>query len=221
MGTSEARDRASGLSEPHLRSLLSLGRTRTFPGNGRVFLEGDRSDFVAVTVEGRRKIVASTADGGETVLGIRDAGSLVGELAAFDGGPRTASAVAMDAVTARIVPAPDFCDFIADNPSAAFELIRMLMGRLREGDRRRVAFGSYDATARVARLLCDLAAEHGLGGTGPATVNLVQHEIAGIVGASRESVARALAVLRDRRLVTTARGTVTIVDPDALRTFAR
>jgi CRP-like cAMP-binding protein len=96
----------------------------------------------------------------------------------------------------------------------------MLMGRLREGDRRRVEFGAYDATSRVARLLCDLATERGSDADGAVRIRLAQHEIAGLVGASRESVVRALATLREQELVVTARGTVTVLDPDALRRAA-
>jgi CRP-like cAMP-binding protein len=200
-------------------ALLALGRTRTYDRNARVFHEGERSDFVVVVVTGRLKIVASTADGTESVLGIRGPGSLVGELAAFDGGPRTAGAIALDRLTVRIVPAPEFRQFVAERPEAAFELIRMLMRRLREGDRRRVEFGAYDATARVARLLCDLAGEAGAACNDSVQVKLAQHEIAGLVGASRASVARALAALRDDHMITTSRNAVVVLDLAALRRF--
>jgi CRP-like cAMP-binding protein len=202
------------------QSLRALGRLRSYRRNSRVFAEGDRSDFVIVVLEGRVKIIASTVNGGESVLGIRGPGSLVGELAAFDGGPRTASAIALDPLTVRVIAAEEFRSFVSSTPGAALELIHMLMGRLREGDRRRVEFGAYDATSRVARLLCDLASERMAGDDGAVRVQLAQHEIAGLVGASRESVVRALAVLREQELVATGRGTVTVLDPDALRRAA-
>jgi CRP/FNR family transcriptional regulator, cyclic AMP receptor protein len=202
------------------QALLALGRPRSYRRNARVFAEGDRSDFVVVVVQGRIKILASTVNGGESVLGIRGPGSLVGELAAFDGEPRTAGAIALDPLTVRVIPAEEFRRFVTSTSGAALELIRMLMGRLREGDRRRVEFGAYDATARVARLLCDLANERATGDDGAVRVQLAQHEIAGLVGASRESVVRALAALRERELVVTARGAVTVLDPEALRRAA-
>jgi CRP/FNR family cyclic AMP-dependent transcriptional regulator len=219
MADGAGRGLTGAFSEPERAALLTAGRVRTYPRNARVFNEGDRSEFVVVVVQGRIKVVASTAEGGEAVLGIRGPGALVGELAAFDGGPRTASAIALDNLTVRALTAEEFRDFVTTRPGAALGLIRTLMGRLRESDRRRVECGAYDATARVARLLCDLGAEHALG-EGPTEIRLAQHEIAGFVGASRESVARALAVLRKRRIVATRRGTVTLLDADALRTFA-
>ena len=208
-----------GFSDAERAALLALGRERQYPRNSRVFTEGDLSDFVVVVVEGRIKVLASTSDGTEALLGIRAPGALVGELAAFDGGPRTASAVALDPLSVRVIAADEFREFVGRRPGAALELIRMLMGRLREGDRRRVEFGAYDATSRVAHLLCELAAEHTRRPDGTIEVRLAQHELAGLVGASRESVARALAVLRERRLVQTGRGTVTIVDSESLRAF--
>jgi CRP-like cAMP-binding protein len=206
-------------SDDERAALLALGRTRTYARNDRVFHEGDRNDFVVVVVRGRLKILATTADGRESVLGIRGPGSLVGELAAFDGGPRTASAIALDRLTARIVPGEEFRRFVGERPQAALELIRVLMRRLREGDRRRVEFGAYDATARVARLLCELADEAGVD-VDAAQVVLAQHEIAGLVGASRASVARALAALRDEHIIMTSRNAVTVLDVHALRRFA-
>ena len=208
---------SDGFSDAELAELRAIGRTRTYARNARVFHEGERSDFVVLIVDGRLKILTATADGTEAVLGIRGPGSLVGELAAFDGGPRTATAVALDPLTVRVLPAAQFREFVASRPGAALELIRVLMSRLREGDRRRLEFGAYDATARVARLLCDLANERAITDGHGVDVRLAQHEVAGLVGASRASVARALASLRTLDIVATGRGTITVLDLDALR----
>jgi CRP/FNR family cyclic AMP-dependent transcriptional regulator len=206
---------ASGLPELERQALFSAGRARTYPRNARVFCEGDRSDFVVVIVEGRVKVLVTTREGGESVLGVRGPGSLVGELAAFDGGPRVATAVALDPLTVRLLSAEEFRAFVARQSGAGIELIRMLTGRLREADRRRAEFGTYDTLPRVARLIGELVVNDA-----SLTIRLTQDEIAGLVGASRESVARALATLRQRGLVATGRGTITVVDLDGLRAFA-
>jgi CRP/FNR family transcriptional regulator, cyclic AMP receptor protein len=204
---------AGGLSDADRAALSAAGRPRVYSRNTHVFREGEPSDFVVVIVEGRVKVLVTSADGVESVLGIRGPGALVGELAAFDGRPRVASAVALDSLAVRLLSAEEFRAFVADHADAALALIAMLIGRLREGDRRRAEFGSYDATSRVAHLLGDLAAEQ-------LDVRLSQQEIAGLVGASRESVARALGSLRARGLVATGRGTITVLDPAGLRAFA-
>jgi CRP/FNR family transcriptional regulator, cyclic AMP receptor protein len=125
--------------------------------------------------------------------------------------------VALEPLTAQAVTADDFRAFIAKHGHAALQIMRMLIGRLREADRRRVEFGTYEADKRVARLLAELAAEHEQHGHGPAVVRLSQHEIGELVGASRESVGRALASLRERNLVTTGRRRVTVLDIGSLR----
>jgi CRP/FNR family transcriptional regulator, cyclic AMP receptor protein len=207
---------ADGLSEAERSALFAAGRQRTYPRNARVFCEGDSSDFIVVIIEGRVKIVVTTAEGGESLLGVRGPGALVGELAAFDRGPRGASVVALEPLTVRLLAADEFRAFIAQQPEAGLELIRVLIGRLREADRRRAEFGVYDSVSRVARLLGDLID----GQPRHIEVRLTQQEIAGLVGASRESVARALGVLRSRHLVATGRRTITVLDPEALRSVA-
>jgi CRP/FNR family transcriptional regulator, cyclic AMP receptor protein len=210
---------AHRLSEAERSALFVAGRQRTYPRNARVFCEGDRSDFIVVIIEGRVKIVVTTAEGGESLLGVRGPGALVGELAAFDPGPRVASVVALEPLTVRVLAADEFRAFIAQQPEAGLELIRVLIGRLREADRRRAEFGVYDSVSRVAHLLGDLI-DGQASGPAPIEVRLSQQEIAGLVGASRESVARALGVLRSRHLVATGRRTITILDPEALRSIA-
>jgi len=184
-----------------------------------MFIEGDPSDFVVVVLEGNAKIVVTSELGDESLLGVRGPGDLLGELAALDTAPRLASAVALDPLEAQVLTADEFRAFVAQHPETAFELTRMIIGRLREADRRRAEFGSYDATSRVARLLADLAADQSRAERQGADVRLSQQEIGELVGTSRESVARALAVLRERGLVSTAHRSVTVLELDALRSF--
>jgi CRP/FNR family transcriptional regulator, cyclic AMP receptor protein len=213
-------DFTGGLSEAARTALLVAGRPRRYPRHARVFCEGDRSDFVVVIVEGRVKVLVTTPEGGEAVLGVRGPGALVGELAAFDRGPRVATAAALEPLTVRLLSADEFRAFVADQPGAGLQLIGMLIGRLREADRRRAEFGTYDARSRVARLLGDLVTDQPGNGARPLEVRLSQDEIAGLIGASRESVARALGALRARGFVATGRRTITVLDPNGLTSLA-
>jgi CRP/FNR family cyclic AMP-dependent transcriptional regulator len=210
---------ASALSDADRAALSACGRRRRYVRNTRVFCEGDPSDFVLVILEGRVKLAVTTEDGDESLLAVRGPGDLVGELAALDSKNRLATAIAIEPLTAQSLAAEEFRAFIAEHPGAALELMRMLIGRLREADRRRVEFGVHDTARRVAHLLAELAAEHQPRGLGPAQVHLTQQEIGELIGASRESVARALASLRDQHLVTTGRRSVTVIDLEALRSF--
>ena len=212
----------TALSATERKALLAAGRKRHYARQARLFHEGDRSDFVALVLTGRVKIVVSADNGGESVLGVRGPGALIGELAALDSGPRLGSAVALEPVEVRLLSAAEFRGFLAEHPSAALVLVRMLVGRLREADRRRMEFGAYDVGRRVALVLAELSgaagADHGNGKRAAVVVKLSQQELAAMVGASRESVARALATLRDRGILTTGRRSITILEPTVLAT---
>jgi CRP/FNR family transcriptional regulator, cyclic AMP receptor protein len=210
---------ASALSDADRSALFARGRRRRYERNTRVFCERDPSDFVLVILEGRVKLAVTTEDGDESLLGVRGPGDLVGELAALDAQSRLATAVAIEPLTVQSLTAEEFRAFLAEHPSAALELTLMLIGRLREADRRRAEFGVHDTTRRVAHLLAELAAEHQPPEDGPTRVQLSQQEIGELIGASRESVARALSALRDQQLVTTGRRSVTVIDLDGLRSF--
>jgi CRP-like cAMP-binding protein len=201
---------AGALSPADRAALAEHGRRRHYRRGAPLFHEGDRSDFVVVILEGRIKVVVHGEDGSETLLSVRGPGAIVGELAGIDDSPRLASALALDAVTAQVLQAAEFRAFIEQHPSAAVALLRVIVGRLREADRRRAEFGTLGATQRLAQLLAELSADDDV-------VRLSQQELAGMIGASRESVARALTVLRADRTVTTGRRTVTVLDRERLR----
>jgi len=216
-GGGEADDFFGRLNERERDALVAVGRARRYDRGRPIFHEGDTSNFVLVLERGRVKIVTTTATGSETLLSVRGAGSLVGEFAALDGSPRLASAVAIERVAALVVSADDFRQFLASHPRAAVELVHTLVGRLRESDRRRVEFGAYDATRRLAAVLVDLASRATPPESHDVEIRLAQYELAAMIGASRESVARGLAALRAEGLVRTGRGTIVLADVEALR----
>ena len=116
-----------------------------------------------------------------------------------------------------------FIEFLRTHGQAATVLLRLITSRLRDADRKRVEFGAFDIAARVAGRLVELADRFGEpDGRGVRiSVALSQDELAGWVGASREAVAKALRVLRERGFVTTGRRTMTVLDLDGLRLRAR
>jgi CRP-like cAMP-binding protein len=215
---------AHRLSPSDRDELIAAGRFRRYSKGASVFLEGDPGDFVLLIIEGRAKIVASTAEGSESLLSIRGPGDLVGELAAIDAASarRMASMIALDPLACRILRADEFMDFLEHHPAAALELLRVVAGRLRDAERRRVEFGAYGSTRRLARLLIDLAENRGASSDGALDLGtgLSQQEMAGLIGTSRESVARALHVLRGEGLLATGRRSLTVLDLDRLRSYA-
>jgi CRP/FNR family transcriptional regulator, cyclic AMP receptor protein len=201
-------------------TLATIGRWRSYRRGDLLFLEGERSDDVYLVVEGRARVFITTAAGNEVTLSVRGPGDLVGEMAALDPvAPRSATVVALAVLRCRVIRAAELIEFLEGQPRAALALLHLVIGRLRDSDRRRAEFGSYDATRRLARILVEAAASAPTAVPGGGLA-LSQQELAGLIGASRESVGRALAELRRLGLVSTGRRTITVHDPAALRLYA-
>ena len=205
--------------------LAALGNVRRYRTGSVLFMEGDRGGDVLTIQRGRLKITTATRDGRELVLGIRGPGELVGELASLDDGRhrRSATVVALDDVVVRVVQNDQFLHFVENEPHALLALTRAVIGRLHDADRRRAEFGAYDTLGRLARVLDELADAHGQPTPEGICVDppLTQSEIAGLIGASRESVVRALGELRRREIIETGRRRLIVRDPVALRRLSR
>ena len=209
------------LSELDRSDLLSLGRPRAFRRGASIVVQGDHSDVVLVLMRGLVKVALDTEDGHEIVLSVLRPGDLIGEFEAVDhdGGPRTASNVALEAVDTRVMTGEDFRCYLESHPGAALALLRAIIHRLRNADQRRIDSGSRDTVRRLAHLLAELADEHGRVTSAGIDIDipLTQQELASLIASSRESIVRSLRSLRSRRLVTTARRRITIRDLAGLR----
>ena len=207
------------LGQADRAALTERGRRRQWPAGASLFLEGESSSTVVIVLSGRVKCFSLTEHGEEVLLAIRGPGALLGEFSAVDGGPRSASVAALEPVVALVVPTAGFIDFLRTHGDAGIALLQLVTGKMRDADRKRVEGAAYDIPARVARRLVELADRFGEpDGAGVRIgVALTQDELAGWVGASREAVAKALRVLRDRGFVTTGRRTLTVLDLDGLR----
>ncbi|QKW34185.1 Crp/Fnr family transcriptional regulator [Actinomadura sp. NAK00032] len=215
--------------------LEARSRVRDFERGDTLFSEGEQPGWVAVLLRGRVKAFSYREQGGEALLAVRGPGALLGEVAAIDGLPRSASVAALEPVQALAIGADEFMAFLQAHGRVSILIMRMLCQRWRDADRKRVEFGMFDATGRVAQRLVELAERFGVpyvprGGPGePAaggesvriTLNLSQEELAGWVGASREAVSKALRTLRRHGWIETGRRRLIVHDLQALRRHAR
>ena len=163
------------LGDDDRRDLAAIGRSRRYPAGRVLFAQGEPSDHVVLITSGRVKVFCTTEDGREPLLGVRGQGDFVGELAALDGGeqPRVATVVATEPVTAEEIGAAAFRDFLATHPAATMELLHTIVARLRSADRRRVEFGGFETTSRLAHVLAELADEPGIPDTGDGVIEML------------------------------------------------
>lgn len=175
-----------------------------------------RSAFVLRS--GRVKVVATGRTGRQTLLAVRVPGDLVGELAAVDGRPRSASVVAIDPVSLLRLSAPDVTALMTGKPGIALAVLTMVVDRFRLANARRTEYAETTVADRLAILLTELADQHGQVDAHGITITLHfgQDDLADMVVGSREAVVRALRALRDDGVISTGRQRITILEPELL-----
>lgn len=186
---------------------------------GRILMHARQApDRVILIRSGRVKVCVPTPSGREVVLAYRGEGELVGELAALDQQPRSATIIALDHVDALVVSHQVFRAFLLDHPAAALWLLQMVSRRLRDSDAKRIEFSTTTTISRVAAQLLELSDRFGRAEEGGVHISLplTQEELAGSTGASVESVARALHTMRTLKCVETRRRGIRVLDRTAL-----
>lgn len=209
----------SQLTRSDADDLLSLVRRKRLPRGDSVLRVGSAGDDIVVLLNGRVKLSALGAERREVVLGIRRAGELIGEMAALGGQRRTATATALEEADVGLLTADEFRTYLADHPGAALILIRMLVHRLTEATNEVVDLATQDSVGRVAKRLLELASDHGApAGEGTRIdLSLTQDELASWTGATRETVSRALRLMRRLGWITTDNRSITVLDAEAMR----
>jgi CRP/FNR family cyclic AMP-dependent transcriptional regulator len=207
------------LSPEERDALRAPGMVRSFPRGAALFHERQTADRVLVLLEGCVKLSCVSDSGKEVVLAIRGPGDLLGELAAIDGEPRSATATALEPVQALSLAASDFQRFLKAHPRVALTLLKVVTKRLRDADRKRVEFAAEDSMTRVAARLVELSERFGDEVAQGVEIELPisQEELAGWTGCSRDSVVNALQSMRGLGWIETHRRRIVVRDVDALR----
>jgi len=188
-----------------------------------LFMEGDDGDALYVVIEGKMKLTRAAADGRENLLSVIGPGEMFGELSLFDPRPRTSSASAVtDAVLASLKHEA-LTPFLRERPEVSLHMLRALAQRLRRANDVTADLVFTDVPGRVAKNLLDLAERFGNQESDGLHVHhdLTQEELAQLVGASRETVNKALADFAARGWLQISARSVLILDQERLRKRAR
>ncbi|GAA4965261.1 hypothetical protein GCM10023238_36110 [Streptomyces heliomycini] len=177
--------------------------------------------------------VSVATDRGATrlILGLRGPGELLGEMAALDLHPRSATVRALGVTEAQVISGDAFRRFLALHPRVSGLVMRQLTFRLRSADQERSALASLTVLQRLAGRLTELSGPRTAGpytpsgttlsnGSPAVVVQLAQDELAATIGATREAVAKALRLLRTQNVVRTGNRMVEILDPALLALLA-
>lgn len=200
-----------------VEQLQSIAERRCHAPGSVLLAQDETTTFVAVIVAGAFQVARVLDDGRQIVLALRGPGEVVGELAALDRRPRSATVTALRPADVLIVPGNRFLALLRDHDAAAIFTYQMLSQRVRECDEKRAELAACDTMQRIARTLTDLARRLGHEtGEGELVLEISQAQLAEWTASSREAVAKALRVFRAMGWVRTRRGQITIVEPDSL-----
>jgi len=210
-------------ADPLRAILTTLDERVEFPRGHVIFAEGEPGDRLYVIESGKVKIGRRSSDGREHLLALFGPSDMFGELSIFDPGPRTSTATAVTEVQAVSMDRAGLRQAITSRPEVAEHLLRSLARRLRRTNAMLADLTFTDVPGRVAKALLQLTQRFGSQEAGllRVTHNLTQEEIGQLVGASRETVNKALADFADRGWVRREGKGVLILDPERLARRAR
>ncbi len=190
----------SGLDESaaaSLRASMTLVKLRK---GQSLFKEGDDGDHLFIVSNGKVKLGTKSPDGRENLLMILGPGDMFGDLSLFDSGPRTATATAVTDTKLLSLGQDKVIPWVKEHPEVSLHLLARLASRLRRTNEVVGDLVFSDVPGRVAKALIDLGVKFGEKREEGLFVNhdLTQEELAQLVGASRETVNKALADFAQR-----------------------
>jgi CRP-like cAMP-binding protein len=177
-----------------------------------ILLEGELSDRLFFVATGVVKLFGVSAEGKEQTLELVRPGESINEVPVFDGGPNPASAQAMGPVLLYAINKSELESILRDHPRVAFNVVRVLAGRVRRLVSLVEDLSFRHVIGRVAKILL----EHAGDGAQPGQ-RLTQQEMAAIAGTAREVVGRSLKTLEDRGIIKLERNRIVITDKEALK----
>jgi len=198
-----------------LRASMNLVKLRK---GQSLFKEGDDGDHLFVVSSGKVKLGTKSIDGRENLLMILGPGDMFGELSLFDSGPRTATATAVTDSKLLALGQDKVIPWVKEHPEVSLQLLARLASRLRRTNEVVGDLVFSDVPGRVAKALIDLGVKFGDKRSEGLFVNhdLTQEELAQLVGASRETVNKALADFAQRGWLRLEARSVMILDYERL-----
>ncbi len=212
-----------GLDEESARALRRQMTEVKLSRGEHVFLEGDQGDRLYVVLDGKIKLTRAATDGRESLWSVLGPGEMFGELSLFDPRPRTSTASAVTDATVAALGDEALRPWLMERPDVAMHMLRALARRLRRVNDVTADLVFTDVPGRVAKNLLDLAERFGERDNAGLHVHhdLTQEELAQLVGASRETVNKALADFAARGWLQISARSVLILDTERLRRRAR
>jgi CRP/FNR family transcriptional regulator, cyclic AMP receptor protein len=180
----------SSLTEQQFEILAGGSVRRSFPKGRTIVAEGEPSQSLYILLSGRAKVQRSDAEGKEVILAVLGPGECFGEMSLIDDEPRSASVITIESCDFMAINKDSFKQMLAQSHDIAMQIMKGLIRRLREADKKIETLALLDVYGRVARVLLDFSEQ--IGSERVVKSRLPRQEIAKMIGASREMVSRVM-----------------------------
>ena len=178
------------LTGPQLEHLAAGSSRRSYPKGRTIVAEGEPSQSMYILLAGRAKVQRSDSEGKEVILAVLSSGEFFGEMSLIDDAPRSASVITLEPCEFMAVSKEAFKAMLVQSPEVTMAVMRGLVRRLREADKKIETLALLDVYGRVARVLLDFSEL--VGNERIVKNKLPRQEIAKMIGASREMVSRVM-----------------------------
>lgn len=180
----------AGLTDAHLDQIAKVAIRRKVARHSTIVHVGDCIDALYVIVQGSVKVLNRDDEGREVIITMLGRGECFGEMGLIDGSPRSADVVTNENCELLVIAKTDFKRALADNVDLCLNIMRSLVLRLREANRKIESLALLDVYGRVAKLLLDFSEKEN--GRRVIKRKVTKQDMAKMVGASREMVSRVM-----------------------------
>ena len=205
----------SSFNDAHLSQVLTCVQHRSYPRGSFILRAGEETDALYIILSGRAKVLIPDEEGHEVILTVMGPHEFFGEMGLLDDLPRSASVETLEACEMLRLSKAGFINVLKDNFELAMLIIRNLVRRMRDADRKIESLALIDVYGRVARLLIELA--QNVEGKWIVEHAPPKQEIARMIGASREMVSRVVKDLHQKGLIRAEKRRIHILDKQSMQ----
>jgi CRP-like cAMP-binding protein len=203
------------LTESEQLALSRIAFSRQLKRGEFLFQEGERCEYFYVLVDGKIRVSLYSSLGKElTLISYLRRGEVLGPTSVFRDRPPSGSMQAVVPTQVLGFKKNEFIPFILDHPAIMLEMIKVLAARVSELNRRLRDVAGERVEQRLFRVMLTLSRRSG------PTFTITRHELADMVGATTETIIRALSALQKEKIITSVRGKITIIDEERLRALS-
>lgn len=208
----------SNLTEEELAKIAGIVRMRQYKKNSVIFHEGDPGEGLFFVQKGKIKLTKLSTDGKEKILHFCQAGDVFAEVMLFDEGEYPATAETLEDAEIGLIHNQDMERLLRDNNEIALKILKVMAKRLRQAQYHIRDLAFNDAYSRLASALLNLSREYGrkVGDLDHVGISLNQQDLAGLIGTSRETVARIMGEWRRDGIISLDKKQIIINDREKL-----